>query len=263
MKKPHGRPTLTSVDELDELGLVQLEDHLRFELDELVATVGGQGALANELGYKDASSVSRILCGLSISLPLEKARKLDTSEFSPTIPGLTFEGLVTAIERVRKVGASTDIFLAAPMSASGDKYEADRGLAMDFMNQLRRHKTSVYYAGEHILDPSDFDAQDLAFHANLAHLRTSRRFVLYLPRALKNSRPSSIWVELGIALGLGIPATLFVPNLKSVPFVVERSVQDARGGRQLVVLQHRSDPAGPVKQLAKNGVAVLYGSTSG
>jgi len=263
VKKSHGVATLTSVDELDEVSLAKLEDHLLFELDELVAAVGSQEELAKELGYASAASVSKIL-RRRLDLPLQKARTLDEKEFAPTVPELTFEALVSAISRARDGGPGTDVFLAVPMSASGDKYKADRRRAMEFVQLLRRQKLSVYYAGEDINSADEFDAQNLAFKQNLAHLKTSRRFVLYLPHPPRSVRPSSIWVELGLALGWGLPATLFVPTLASVPFVVERNVNDgARGGPRLQVVLHEDRPDQPIQQLRRHGLTVLDGGRTG
>lgn len=255
MKKRHGVQTLTSVDELDELSEAKLRDHLLYELDVLAAELRSQEQLSLAAGYMTQAGISKVL-NRHQGLPVDKAAELD-NKYQLSVPGLTLQALVEAIDRASSAGPATDVFLAAPMSAT-DKYKADRSKAIRFMNEMRRHKLSVYYAGEDIPTTDDFDAQNLAFALNLSHLKTCRRFVLYLPRTPRGTRPSSIWVELGIALGREIPSTLFVPDLSCVPYIVERSITDAAAhGQHVLVHQHGAKPDEPINHFAKHGPSHL------
>lgn len=253
----HGVRTVESVEDLDQLPSARLREHLRFELDLVIQDLGSQAELAKILGYSGGQSgVSKIL-NRHVDLSVNRARKLDNEGCRPTVQGVTFLALVEAIERAEGSGPLTDVFLAVPMSASRTKYKSHRTRALDLVHTLEAKGLSVYFAGREITSIDDFDDHQIAFIANLDHLKTSRQFVLYLPRALQGQTPSSVWVELGVAIGRELPCTLLVPDKTSLPYIISRSLEDHTEGLSILVREHGDDPDKPIRLLRRHGLQLL------
>lgn len=226
---------------LEELSAKKIADLIREELDHILQSTGlSQESLAIEMEYADQSSVSRMLGRPNRNLPAEKAILLDAKY--ETLCGLSFTDLVKARQaadrraRSRRASADYDVFVASPM-ASADDYGPMRGLAGSLVSAIENHTDlRVYFAGRSIATDEDFESTDIAWRVNRDALQSSRCFLLYLPEKL--SKPSSVWVEAGMALALQIPSLYFVTNPESLPYILQRAAQPGRSGGSEVVTTH-------------------------
>lgn len=195
------------------------------ELRDILAGGYTQEKLGDVLHYDGGSQVSKILRGTA-ELTLEKADRLDAAGFVPTIGG-SFHAL--AVERRAKLRrqsrptrpARYDLFLAVPMASTDDDDDfakvqrASRSLVDALQNSCN---FEVYCAALQINARDDFDAAAFALEDNVRALRASERFALWVPHPL--TRPSSVWVETGIALAWNLPCTFFVPSLDVLPYIL-------------------------------------------
>lgn len=109
--------------------------------------------------------------------------------------------------------------------AGRDSYGRERERASDLARIIESYcGYSVYYAGDEIESDADFEAPGIAMALNVEALRDSRHFVLLVTEPL--TRPSSVWVEAGLALAYGKPLTLFVDAPDNLPYML-RQVADA------------------------------------
>ena len=120
-----------------------------------------------------------------------------------------------------------DVFLASPMASLTGRgsYIRERESASDLARIIESYcGYSVYYAGDEIESDADFEAPGIALALNVQALRDSRHFVLLVTEPLV--KPSSVWVEAGLALAYGKPLTLFVNATDDLPYML-RQVTDA------------------------------------
>ena len=225
---------MASVDAIDE--------HIRWEIGEILAEAGNEEsatesavALAQQLGYKDGSSISH---ALGSRRPGEElARRLDTAGYVPKLRGakgkaVSFLTLINArrdVERrARQRGrrprkAETyDAFLATPMaSVPKDKsYEEERAGAERVTAALRTFcEFDVYCAAVGIESRKKFDVSWMAAEVNYRALVNSRFFVLYVPT--QPAEPSGIWAEAGYALGIKKPSLYLTAGDVKLPYPMQ------------------------------------------
>jgi hypothetical protein len=110
-----------------------------------------------------------------------------------------------------------DVFIATPMSAfdSDEDYKNHRELIMYILKILRKDGLSVYFAGEGIASFGAFSGEN-AFALDIQALENSANFYLIMPCKVY----SSVLVELGYALGLRKPCTIFVRDKEDLPYVM-------------------------------------------
>lgn len=218
-----------------------------------------QEKLGQAIG-REQTFVSRVMHAKS-SLVLTDAEKLDELFDAPEA-GWSFEKLVKQREQRKREDqrsslSSTKLFLAGAMSAPTTTYETARSNAMDLASALELYcKFEVYYAGRSIHSERQFDAADLGYQSNYDYIRTSTQFVLLwegMPLERQDA-VSSIWVEAGIALALGIPSTYFVPDLKSLPYILRQATS---------TVEHKSMPRITVRPVKNTGEAVDLVKRSG
>ena len=91
--------------------------------------------------------------------------------------------LVDALRRAETLerNKGTDVFIASPMSVSKDYEGRERRLAMNLVKALESLDLTTYYAGRLIKKRSQFDDYDIAYRANLEHIKNSREFMLFVP----------------------------------------------------------------------------------
>jgi hypothetical protein len=159
----------------------------------------------------------------------ETAALLDEAGYRPLLTP-TFVALADALDEARKRArpfkrlTAGRYVLASPMASSGD-YAADRSVARDFAHLLHEYcGADVYYAGETVGTPADFDSESLAFQVNLAILQAACRFVLLLTEPVV--KPTSVWVEAGLALALRIPSTYILENREWLPYILKRAHEE-------------------------------------
>lgn len=263
-------------ESLSNLGLIEIRHLIRAELQRyVVRKVRSQVQLGQMIGYDNGSPISRILTGKS-DLPRPRALLLDSKiaegQLEPTDSGWHFEDLVDRLNVAIQEDQykSTDVFLACPMSAAGDAYRTTvRKQGLLLMNALRAQELTVYSAIEAIADTDNFDAYDFAYRANLSHILDSRALVLLIPRVRVKKvkvepprEPSSVWIELGMALARGIPCTIFTPSDESLPYIVKRAVRDAANGRSVLDVQIYKDLSDPSKWVMNHGKTAILGGAS-
>lgn len=238
--------------------------HIAYEIQLLLQDVGSQKHLADELGFANGSAISRIVSGVR-PLSLEKARKLDELEYTTSI-NVSFETLVTERDsRKTKVAVPRriqyDVFLAAPMASAGDdRYKEFRDRVLGIKDALEHWRLDVYCAMDDIAQPSDFDTQQIAYVTNWEAIQKCDQLVLYLPTAPTGLTPSSVWVEVGMALARRMPCTFFVPEQANLPYVIQRACE-LTNEKIVEVYFHGDDPRKPQNQIQRNGPKVLAGGS--
>jgi hypothetical protein len=114
------------------------------------------------------------------------------------------------------------LFIAAPMSAlQPNEYAGGRDDVLAVIDALaHEHGVSrVYFAGAAIHQVGEFTAEDEALRRDIAALRHSRLFVLLYPQKLV----TSALVEVGFALGLGLPCLLLVNDRDDLPYLLHQA----------------------------------------
>ena len=213
------------------------------------------------LQYKSQSDVSRVLSG-ERSLPVARAALLDEAGFK-TLSGHTFVALATAQKNARNRfkrrsrNSLYDVFLASPMASAGD-YGVERSAAFDLAQDIERWaQFRTYYAGSAIPSQSEFDASTIAWAENWAPLSKCRFFVLYLVKPI--DKPSSIWVEAGIALAREIPSIYFVPGPSDLPYILRQaSAPPAKGGMAKITVTYIGDEAREPHRLVRRHKQQLF-----
>jgi hypothetical protein len=103
--------------------------------------------------------------------------------------------------------------------ATRKAFETERKAARDLKEVFENFfDFTVYYAGETLESKEEFDSPLSAAEQNFDALRDSRFFVLL--SVSKATKPSSVTVEAGYALGCGIKSLYLVRNLEHLPFVL-------------------------------------------
>lgn len=225
---------LGAAEDIDEASHERLEDQVRFELMQLLKSFT-QEELAHLAGYETGSQISRILSGYA-DLPVGKARQLDSLGHRTTL-GTSFERLANAVKvgRGPRLGkqsrpiltGSYDIFLAVPMASTEDeaKYQEVRAEVRNLVAALQSQcGYSVYCGALSVASRADFDSPGFALEENVPALSKCRRFVLWVPTLI--TKPSSVWVEAGMALALTKPSTYLAPSPEVLPYIL-RQITDA------------------------------------
>ena len=207
-----------------------------------------QLAMALEVGYTDGAHISKIEHGRA-ELPLKVARVIDKA-YGGTSLGVSFSDLVEALmhaehlrRQPRPPATDYQLFLASPMAATKDEqaYQAERKFARDAARMFEDHcGVTVYYAGDKIESRDEFEVPEIAARQNFKALATCDYFVL-LALAEGGTRPSSIWVEAGFALGSKIPTLLLARDSDVLPFILETISQHNLHGLLPPVIYHAVD----------------------
>lgn len=130
---------------------------------------------------------------------------------------LTHESQATAAAIATSTPASVvDIYVSAPMASLGTQYiRRGRSFALAIVDELRRlyPAARVYCAAIDISSPDYFDDEAIALTDDLDALRRSARLLAYFPEPLV----SSVLVEIGAALAIGIPTMILVRRKQDLP----------------------------------------------
>ena len=200
---------------------------MRFELLTLLRSTT-QEELAHKVGYDTGSQISKIINGLA-DLPVARAKELDNLGLKTTL-GTSFEMLISAVKETHEprrrrskpiLAGGYDIFLALPMTSTSDeaKYHAVRTEARNLVSALEAQcGYSVYCGALSVATRTDFDSPGFALEENVPALANCRRFVLWVSELI--TKPSSVWVEAGMALALGKPSIYLVPSPEILPYIL-------------------------------------------
>jgi hypothetical protein len=111
-----------------------------------------------------------------------------------------------------------DVFLAVPMDSLGKEYQGQRPKVLQLLESLRQLPgcSRVYYAGESLPTPDDYDDEGIALRDCTHQLRRARFFLMIYPQKVA----SSVILEAGIALALGIPGVIFYKKSEDLPFLL-------------------------------------------
>jgi hypothetical protein len=221
---------LEKAEDIHEASLERLQDQVRFELLQLVGS-STQEAVAHMVGYNTGSQMSRILSGFA-DLPVDRAKVLDSCGYTTTL-GTTFELLAKAVKQAHRprqgrqsrpiLAGTYDVFLAVPMGSTADEagYQQVRTEAKNLVAALQAYcGYSVYCGALSVATRADFDSPGFALEENVPALVKCRRFVLWVPEII--TRPSSVWVEAGMALALQKPSTYLVPSPEVLPYILRQ-----------------------------------------
>jgi len=124
------------------------------------------------------------------------------------------------------------VFLSSPMaSLSADGYEQARVDAGSVHEELTRIAAPVYWPAGEIVAAERFEAPDLATERNLAALRECEAFVFLQTQPV--SRPTSCHIELGMAIAMDKPITVFAPSEGDLPYMMRGfdAIAARAGGR--------------------------------
>lgn len=224
---------ISSRRELESASLERIAGHVRWELRRLLAGGTTQEWLAVEiLDYSSASQLNKILHG-SANLPLEKSSILDQKGYQPSIPGTTYRELAQMLATRRRRRAPNtsgvwDVFLALPMASTDDDaaFRRVQSEAEMLVKALEAHcGFSVYCGALQVKGRDDFDSPAFALTDNVEALQRAERFLLWVDMPI--SKPSSVWVEAGLALAMGKPGVYLVREPEILPYIL-RQAADAR-----------------------------------
>lgn len=230
-------PPIASTDDLAQASLERVQDQVVFELHRIQYEEGlTQDQLREVLGFDSAGSVSKLLNGKTF-LSVRAAKSLDETGRRTRL-GCSFKELQRVLaEKRRRAKARLprqvksgkfDVFLAVPMASTADDehYRRVRKHAQSIVRALRNEGYEVYCGALDVEDRDDFDAPNFAVEENVPALINSRYFVLWVGEAV--DKPSSVWVEAGIALALGKPSTYLVGHPDYLPYIL-RQASEAKG----------------------------------
>lgn len=145
------------------------------------------------------------------------------------------------------------VFLSTPMAAlSAEGYEQHRTEASAVHELLSRIAGPVYWPAGHIDSTDRFEAPDLATERNLSALAECEAFVFLQTDQI--DRPTSCYVELGMAIASRKPVTVFAPDEEALPYMLRgfEVIAARRDGR------YRFHPAqDAVRLLEIHGVELL------
>ena len=115
-------------------------------------------------------------------------------------------------------GYEWDVYLAVPMDSLGERYAGQRPRVLQLLETLREFPecSRVYYAGESLPTPDDYDDEAIALRDCMAHLRRTKFFLMIYPDKLA----SSVILEVGIALVLRIPGVIFYREWRDLPYLL-------------------------------------------
>jgi transcriptional regulator with XRE-family HTH domain len=246
-KRP--RPLFQSREALEAARSEQIRKQLAYEVWHLREERLGytQPEFAEKVGLSSGAGISRFETGrVLLSKPV--ADRIDNlSGAKTTIEGLSFSAMRALASGPGRDGRSRRrrrelLFLASPMVSAGGSaaYARERSEAMELANAIETHcDLDVYYAGRQIPTEDQFDLPQAAAGINFPQLRRANYFALLLLNDLK--KPSSVWVEAGFALALGLPSVYFVRRLESLPWILHR------------LTAHDGDPELPPVEIAPVG----------
>ena len=122
--------------------------------------------------------------------------------------------------------------------ASAEEYVSTRNRAQSLVEAIEDHTgLRVYFNGRDIPTAEDFNSSDSTRRVHREALQNSTCFVLYLPDRV--SRPSTVWVEAGMALAWGLSSVYFIPHLESLPYLLQRAALPSdQGGSELVTAHY-------------------------
>ncbi len=111
-----------------------------------------------------------------------------------------------------------DVFLSAPMAGfrTADKYRSFRAEMMTLLAALEECGLSVFFAGRDVESPDQFDDPAYSVVRDIETLKNSRYLLMVYPERVV----SSVLVEAGYALAMGMKAVYFVRDTKHLPFLL-------------------------------------------
>jgi hypothetical protein len=119
-----------------------------------------------------------------------------------------------------------DVFVSAPMAAyaTAEQFAENNREVIAVIDSLRRDcgLDAVFYAGQSITGPDDFDLAETSLEEDLRALRQSRLFLMIYPEKIA----SSVLVEAGAALALNKLCVFFVRDRSDLPFVLRNADAD-------------------------------------
>jgi hypothetical protein len=143
------------------------------------------------------------------------------------------------------VDRAYDVFVAAPMSAHAgdDDYQRTRNQVLTFITTLKSMPglDRVYFAGQDLPSVTQFATQQSALAQDISALRNSRMFCLIYPERLA----SSVLVEAGYALAIGMPCVLFTRKRGDLPYLlVDAEAHSVEGIPAIRIVEYGDrDPA--------------------
>jgi hypothetical protein len=130
-------------------------------------------------------------------------------------------GKIGSISLVKK--KHLDVFLSAPMASAGDAaaYKKTRNAMLKIMQVLKAEHglKKIYYAGENIESPEDFDPANMSLESDLVRIAGSKYFILVV---LDQFPLSSVFFEAGYALAMSKKSVYFVRDRTCLPFLMRQ-----------------------------------------
>jgi hypothetical protein len=117
-----------------------------------------------------------------------------------------------------------DVFLAAPMASEKDNNvrEQRRNSVIKIITEIEEScnipRNKVFYAGSQFSKDKEFEEGHRALVKNLSILKDCSHFILVYPERIQ--KPSSIFVEVGLAIALGKKNIWFVRSQDDLPYIL-------------------------------------------
>lgn len=133
---------------------------------------------------------------------------------------IDLDSKVTSLEGSNPKPKKYKVFISTPMASLDDDvaFREQRTAVMGIKDALRLHcdLEPTFYAGTDIKSVKGFEMEDLALRLNFQALKESDKFIMIYPARL----PSSMLVEVGMALAMGKDSVWFVKKNADLPYLL-------------------------------------------
>ena len=187
-------------------------------------------------------------------------KEIPRTEYLVRIDHFLGTNLVQFTDPYQTADPVCEVFVATPMaSVPTNTLKRNREWTTTLVEKLQGIVGRVYWAGRNIDLPEDFDVPDIGTEENLRALGTAKAFVLVYFDPVAPTWSGSM-IELGLALGLKIPVTLFVSQTTPLPYMLEgfEGVAERTGFLPRVRIYRLQTPEEAVLYIEKNGKDIFF-----
>lgn len=135
-----------------------------------------------------------------------------------------------------RVSITNEVFVAAVMAghATPEAYAKERTEVLRVVAALRnKTKGGVFYAGETLQEPSDFEQAGTVATEDMRLVAQSRYFLMIYPSKVA----SSVLMEAGVALAYERPSVYCISKTDDLPYLMQRAVMDKRVKATAITIQ--------------------------
>jgi hypothetical protein len=155
-----------------------------------------------------------------------------------------------------------NVFLAAPMASEKDDgiREQKRNSIIKIITALEEScnisRANIFYAGSKFSKNKEFEEGHRALVKNLSILRGCTHFILIYPERIQ--KPSSIFVEVGLAIALGKKNIWFVKSQDDLPYILRGAANaNDRDGFSIQIYDRKDNVDRIIKVIKDGGISFL------